>query len=60
MSLLERIRRFWSSAPPADHPLSAQERDEERWSSADDEKARVLENLAGGDIDPDDDATAGY
>lgn len=58
MSLLERIRRIWSSAPPPDHPLSAQERDEERWASADDEKARALEGLAGGDFDPDDDPTA--
>ena len=56
MSVLGRIRRFWSSAPPADHPLSAQERDEERWSSADDEKARVLDSLAGGSFDPDDPA----
>ena len=55
MSFLERIRRFWSSAPPPDHPLSAQERDEERQSSAADEKARVLESLTGGDFDPDDD-----
>ena len=55
MSFLERIRRFWSLAPPPDHPLSAQERDEDRWSSADDEKARALESLTGTDFDPDDD-----
>jgi len=53
VSFLERIRRFWRSAPPPDHPLSAQERDEERGSSAADEKARVLESLAGGGFDPD-------
>ena len=56
MSLLERIRRFWSSASPPDHPLSAQERDEDRQSSAADENARVLEGLAGGDFDPDADS----
>ncbi len=60
MSFLERIRRFWSSAPPPDHPLSPQERDEERRSSAADEQARVLETLAGGDFDPDDDSTVRY
>ena len=53
MSLLERIRRFWRSAPPLDHPLKAQERDEERPLSAADEKARVLTSLGGGDFDPD-------
>jgi hypothetical protein len=55
VSFLERIRRFWSSAPP-DHPLSAEERDEDRPASADDEKADVLERLAGADFDPDDPA----
>jgi len=59
VSFLERIRRFWSSAPPPDHPLSERERDrerdEDRWSSADDEKARALESLTGTDFDPDDD-----
>ncbi|HEX6703076.1 MAG TPA: hypothetical protein VF101_20290 [Gaiellaceae bacterium] len=60
MSFLERIRRFWSSAPPPDHPLSAQERDERRSASADDEKTRVLESLAGDDFDPDDDPAAGH
>jgi hypothetical protein len=53
VSFLERIRRFWRPAPPPDHPLSAQERGEDRQSSAADENARVLESLAGGDFDPD-------
>jgi len=55
VSFLERIRRFWRSAPPPDHPLSAQERDEERQSSAADEKARALESLTGTDFEPDGD-----
>jgi hypothetical protein len=56
VSFVERIRRFWSSAPPPDHPLSMQERGEERSASADYEKARGLESLAGGHgFDPDDD-----
>jgi hypothetical protein len=60
VSFLDRFRRFSSSAPRPDHPLSAQERDEERWASADDEKARVLGSLAGCDFDPDDHPTARY
>ncbi len=55
MSFLERIRRFWSSPSPPDHPLSERERDEDHWMSADDEKARVLESLTGADFDTDDD-----
>ena len=55
MSFLERILRFWSSPSPPDQPLSERERDEERWMSADDEKARALESLTGSDFDPDDD-----
>jgi hypothetical protein len=55
VSLLDRFRRFWSSPPPPDHPLSESERDEDRWSSSYDENARTLESLAGGDFDPDDD-----
>ena len=54
MSLRERLRRWWRSAPEPDHPLNAEERDEDRWMAADDERARTLESLAGGDFDPDD------
>jgi hypothetical protein len=60
VSLLERIRRFWGTAPPPDHPLSAQERDERRSASADDKEARALEVLVGGDFETDDDPTARY
>jgi len=60
VSFLERIRRFWRPAPPPDHPLSAQERDEDRQSSAADENARALESLAGGGFDPDADPAARY
>jgi hypothetical protein len=55
VSLLERIRRLWRPAPALDHPLSERERDEDRWSSAEDEKARTLDSFAGGDFDPVDD-----
>jgi hypothetical protein len=53
VSFLERLRRFWSSPPAPDHPLDARERDEDRWISADDERARVYESLAGDEFDPD-------
>jgi hypothetical protein len=56
VSFLDRIRGFFGSTPTPDHPLSARERDEDRQESADDERARVLENLAGDDFDPDDPA----
>jgi hypothetical protein len=55
VSFLERIRRFWSSAPAPDHPLSEREREEDREMSADDEKSRALEDFVGADFDPDDD-----
>jgi len=60
VSFLDRIRRFWSPAPPPDHPLNAQERDEEHWASADDERSRAPESLGGGYFDPDDDPAARY
>jgi hypothetical protein len=53
VTLLDRIRRFWAPAPEADHPLSAEERDEDRPETAYDERADTLERLAGGDFDPD-------
>jgi hypothetical protein len=56
--LLDRIRRIWSSPWKPDHPLDAEERQEDRWFSADDERARVLDDYAGGDFDPDDDEPA--
>jgi hypothetical protein len=54
VSFLERIRRFWRPAPPPDHPLSAQERDDDRQSSAADENAPVLESFVRGHFDADD------
>lgn len=57
MRLVDRIRRLWSSPSTPDHPLTAAERDEERWESADDERAHVFEDLAGDDFDPDEGTT---
>ena len=53
MNLLERIRRFWSSPAPPDHPLTEQERDEDRPASGYNERARVEEEFVGDDFDPD-------
>jgi hypothetical protein len=38
VNVRERFRRLWRSSSPPDHPLSEDERDEQRWLSADDEK----------------------
>lgn len=53
MNLLERFKSFWKPAPSEDHPLTAEERDEDRPASAYDERARGAERFAGGDFDPD-------
>ncbi len=53
MTLLERIRRFWAPARDDDHPLSEEERHEDRSDTAYDERARTLERLVGGNVDPD-------
>jgi hypothetical protein len=54
MSLFDRIRRFWSSTPVDDHPLTEQERDEDHPEQAYDEAARAVEEFVGDDFDPDD------
>jgi hypothetical protein len=53
VSLLERIRRIFRPALGPDHPLSAQERDEDRPATSFDARARVEEELVGDDFDPD-------
>jgi hypothetical protein len=52
--LLERLRRFWLSPPVADHPLTEQERRDDRPGGAYDERARATEDFVGSDLDPDD------
>jgi hypothetical protein len=54
MRLLERIRRFWKPRPGDDHPLTEQERDEDRSATAYDERARAVEEFVSPDFDPDD------
>jgi hypothetical protein len=53
LNVLERIRRFWKPAPDYDHPLTAEERDEDRPATAHDEVALEAENFVGRDFDPD-------
>jgi hypothetical protein len=53
VTVLERIRRFWKPAPEYDHPLTAQERNEDRPASAYDEVAHAAQNFLGRDFDPD-------
>ena len=51
--VLKRIRSFWKPRPADDHPLTGQERDQERERFADDERARIAEGFVGNDLDPD-------
>jgi hypothetical protein len=53
VNVFERIRRFWLPGRAEDHPLRKQERDEDRPTSAFDERARVEEEIVGDDFDPD-------
>jgi hypothetical protein len=53
VKLFERIRRFWLPGPGPDHPLSEEERDEDRPARAYDERARAAEEFVGDDFDPD-------
>ena len=53
MNLFERMRRFWKPRPADDHPLTEQERDEDRPRSGHDERARAAEDFVGDDFDPD-------
>jgi hypothetical protein len=53
VNLLERIRRFWRGDPGEDHPLTAEERDEDRSFTLSDERARLEQRFVGGDFDPD-------
>ena len=54
MNWLDRMRRFWNPPSAQDHPLSDQERDEDRPATGNDERARALDEFVGDDFDPDD------
>jgi hypothetical protein len=51
------MRRFWKRGPNEDHPLTEQERDQDRPATAFDERARVEQQFVGGDFDPDERGT---
>jgi hypothetical protein len=51
MSLLDRIRRLWSTPEP-DHPLSEEERHEHLPETTYDERASLEQDFVGRDIDP--------
>jgi hypothetical protein len=53
MNLLERLRRFWLGGTGPDHALTAEEREQDRPATAEDERARIEEQVVGGDFDPD-------
>jgi hypothetical protein len=53
VNLFERIRRFWRPGEGEDHPLTEQERDEDRPATAYDERARTAAEFVGDDFDPD-------
>jgi hypothetical protein len=54
LSLLERFKRFWRPAPPADYPLSEEERESAPPSSAIDEAQANLVDRLGADHYDDD------
>jgi hypothetical protein len=54
MNVLERFLNFWRPRPADDHPLTAEERDEDRPATSSDELARSATEFVGGDFDPDD------
>jgi hypothetical protein len=52
MTMFERIRRFFSSQPDPDHPLSEEEREGVPQTTAD-ESASLIDEFAGRSFDPD-------
>jgi hypothetical protein len=52
--VLDRTRRFWLPRSEDDHPLTEEERREDRPASTYDERAEEAERFVGGDFDPDD------
>ena len=53
MNVLERFLNFWRPRPADDHPLTAEERDEDRPATTYDELARTATEFVGSDVDPD-------
>jgi hypothetical protein len=53
VNVVERFLNFWRPRPADDHPLTAEERDEDRPEKTYDELARSATEFVGGDFDPD-------
>jgi hypothetical protein len=53
MSLLERIRGWFGPRPDPDHPLSEEEREEDRIVTTADESASLIDEFTGPPFDPD-------
>ena len=53
MSLWERISSFWRREPEPDHPLTEAEREAQHPASAYDGLAAEIDDVVGGDFDPD-------
>jgi len=54
MNVLERFLSFWRPGSADDHPLTAEERAEDRPATTYDELARNATEFVGPDFDPDD------
>jgi hypothetical protein len=54
MNVLERFLNFWRPRPLGDHPLTDEERDEDRPARTYDELADTATEFVGRDFDPDD------
>ena len=54
MNVLERFLGFWKPRPADDHPLTDEERLEDRPARTYDELARSATEFVGSDFDPDD------
>jgi len=54
MNMLERFLGFWKPRPADDHPLTEEERIEDRPARTYDELARAATEFVGSDLDPDD------
>jgi hypothetical protein len=50
MSLWQRIRRFWASPPPPDHPLTEEERKQQLGSAYDELAKKADEHLGAEDL----------
>ena len=53
MSVVDRIRGWFRGRPDPDHPLSDEEREEDRIVTTSDESAGLIDEFTGPPFDPD-------